>query len=135
MSETQKPSPRPNQPPTEGVQKPLFSSRVRDGVHVIAFSRSDVVDAGYINRLGDQIYHHFKTIEAPRLVIDMDNVQQLSSAALGMLIALKKVTDKQGGRICIANVREDLVQVFKLTKLNRLLKIHPSTDNAVSSLT
>lgn len=134
MSETQNPSPNPDQPPAGDVQKALFSSRIRDGVHVISFSRSDVVDAGYIERLGDQIYHHFKTVDAPRLVIDLDNVQQLSSSALGMLIALKKVTDKQGGKICLANVRDELVQVFKLTKLHKVLGLHDSTDKAISSL-
>ncbi|UCD75026.1 MAG: STAS domain-containing protein [Phycisphaerales bacterium] len=102
---------------------------------MITLAPSEMLDAHYIEKLGDEIYHHVKTIEAPRLVIDLENVRHMSSAALGMLIALKKVTDRQGGRICLANVRDDLVQVFKLTKLHKVLKIHGSIDKAVKSLT
>ena len=112
----------------------LFSSRVLNGVHVIKFSRPDVLDAYYIQRFGDQIYHHIKKLEAPRVVVDLDNVHHLSSAAIGMLIALRKIIEQRAGKICIANVSSDLWEIFKLTNLQKLLKIHDGTDKAVKSL-
>jgi anti-anti-sigma factor len=119
----------------DAAPTPLFSSRLEAGVHVIRFSRADVLDAHYIERLGDQIYHHIKSVDAPRVVIDLGNVQQLSSTALGMLIALRKViVDRQGGKIALSNVREELRKVFRITKLNKLLKIHDSTQQAIADL-
>jgi anti-anti-sigma factor len=115
-------------------QPALFEAQLRDGVHVISFSRPDVLDAAYIQRLGDDIYHHLKDISSPRVVIDLDNVRFLSSAALSMLIALKTVVDKQNGKICIANVRDEILKVFKLTKLNKMLKIHDNTEKAIKSV-
>ena len=102
---------------------------------MIRFSRADVLDAHYIEQLGDQIYHHLKTVDAPRVVVDLGNVRHLSSAALGMLIALRKViVDKQGGKIALANVREELRKVFRITKLDRLMKIHDGTQQAIAAL-
>ena len=113
----------------------LFDATVVDGVHVIMFSRSDVLDQHYIKQLGDDIYHHLKPVDSPRVVVDLGNVEFLSSSALGMLIALRKVVeDKQGGEICIANIEGDLLEVFKLMKLHKLMKIHDSRDKAVASL-
>ena len=134
MSEPRKPTPRGVEETASPAQRPLFSTRLRQGVHLIAFLRSDVLDAHYIEQLGDDLYRHLKIVDAPRVVIDLQNVQLLSSSALGMLIALKKVIDRQGGRICIANVHDDLMKVFKITKLHKLMKIHDSTDDAVESL-
>jgi anti-sigma B factor antagonist len=113
----------------------LFDATVVDGVHVVTFSRSDVLDAHYIKRLGDDLYHHLKPVEAPRVVVDLGNVEFLSSAALGMLIALRKVVEgKQKGKMCIANISGDLFEVFKLMKLHKLMKIHDSREKAVASL-
>jgi anti-anti-sigma factor len=113
----------------------LFSSRTEKNVHVIRFSRSDVLDAQYIEQLGDDIYHYLKPHPDPRVVIDLGNVNHLSSAALGMLIALNTVvTKKQKGKLCLADVDANLMQVFKITKLHKLLKIHDSTAPAVESL-
>jgi anti-anti-sigma factor len=118
----------------EPAQPALFETQLRDGVQVITFSRPDVLDAAYIQQLGDDIYHHLKDIPSPRVVIDLENVRFLSSAALSMLIALQRVVDKQGGKIGVANVRDDIVKVFKLTKVHKILKIHASTDKAMKSV-
>lgn len=134
MSKPQNPDSADTNPTAAEAASRRFSSRLQDGVHVISFSRSDVLDAHYIEKLGDDIYHFIKPVQAPRLVMDLGNVHHMSSAAIGMLIALRKVIDKKGGRICIANVSDDLIQVFKLLNLEKLMKIHDSTVSAVDSL-
>ncbi len=112
----------------------MFSSKAIDGVHVIEFTTANVIDAYYIECLGDGIYHHIREIEAPKVVIDLAMVQHLSSAALGMFIALKKVVEKKGGAIAIANVNAEIREVFKLTNLQKLIKLHDTTEKAVRSI-
>lgn len=112
-----------------------FTARVDNGVHVITFTQTNVLDAFEIEKLGDAIYDHIRTLDAPRVVVNLENVKHLSSAALGMLVALRKVVvEKKGGGIGMANINTDLLSIFKMTRLDRLIKIHDSTDKAVSSL-
>jgi anti-sigma B factor antagonist len=112
-----------------------FSATVESGVQVITFEQSNVLDAFEIEKLGDAIYHHIKALETPKVVIDLSNVDHLSSAALGMLIALRKVVvEKNGGGIAIANVSKDLRSIFKMTRLDKLTKLCDSTEKAVQSL-
>ncbi len=83
----------------------------------------------------DFIELEIKPLEAPKVVIDLSHVEHLSSAALGMLTALKQVVvDKKGGGIAIANVNKDLHSIFKMTRLDKLVKMCDSTEKAVQSL-
>jgi len=121
-------------PPARSAGSKLFSVHDDGGVHVIAFERANVLDAYEIQRLGDDIYQFIKTLDAPRVVVDLARVQHLSSSAIGMLIAIKTVVEKRDGKVAIANVSRDIMEVFKLTKLHKLIKIHDDTGKAVSSL-
>ncbi len=143
MSETKKPDPYAVQGarsdaakgPKPSAPTLRFSARIQDGVHVIKFEQSNVLDAHEIEQLGDDIYHHLKPVDTPRVVIDLENVEHFSSAALGMLIALRKiVVDKKSGGLGIANLRADLRPIFTMTKLDKLLTIHDSTEQAIYSM-
>ncbi len=127
-------TPSSDAPPHAGAASARFSSELRNGIHLITFSRGDVLDAYYIEQLGDDLMAFARTVETPRLVIEMDKVNHLSSAALGMLITLKSTVEGRGGKICLANLKDELWQIFKLTKLHKVIKIHDSTEEAVNSL-
>ena len=115
--------------------KTYFSARIENGVHVLTFEQADVLDAHEIEELGNAIYDHIKPIDMPRLVVNLEHVQHLSSAALGMLVALRKVAvDKKGGGLAMAHVGADLRSIFKMTRLDKLIPIHDNTAKAVSSL-
>lgn len=102
---------------------------------VIELAHADMTDAAFIRRVGDDIYDIVKDVEAPQLVIDFGKVERLSSGTLGMLVALKKVVvERKGGQIRVCNVDRKLKDIFKMTRLDRQLKVCESMDEAVESL-
>jgi anti-sigma B factor antagonist len=103
------------------------------GAHVVEFTRADLTDAALIKTIGDDIYHVVRRLDQPKVVVDFQNVERLSSAALGMLIALDKVITRQSGQLRIANVREDVLEIFKITRLDNVMPIRKSTQEAVDS--
>jgi anti-sigma B factor antagonist len=60
-----------------------------------------------------------------RLVIDFSDVQNISSAILGKLINLRKKLNAAGGRLNIQHVHPDLVEVFRMTRLDQMLGLEP----------
>jgi anti-sigma B factor antagonist len=58
-----------------------------------------------------------------QLVLDLGNVQSLSSAALGKLIDLKKKVVGVRGRLRIENLHPDLLDVFRITRLDQVFDI------------
>ena len=130
-----KDAPGDTPPAAEGGASARFSARVQDGVHVVTFEQSNVLDAYEIEQLGNDIYHYIKPVDAPKLVIDLGNVEHLSSAALGMLVALRKIVVQQkGGGLGIANVSKDLTSIFKMTNLDKLVGMYATTEKAIGSL-
>jgi anti-anti-sigma factor len=112
----------------------LFSTRREAGVHVITFTRPDALDALHVEQLGEDIHEHLKNFDAPRVVLDLNSVELLSSSALGVLISLNSLIEHAGGQLCLANLSDGLLSILKMTKLIGLIKIHESTAEAVQSL-
>ena len=113
---------------------PVLNVRKVDSAVILEFTRSDLTDAALIKNLGDEIYQIIKPISNPRVVIDLAQVERLSSATLGTLVALRKVIDKMGGQMRVANVASDLLAIFKMTRLDVTLHLHDNLDAAVESL-
>jgi anti-sigma B factor antagonist len=111
-----------------------FSVSLRDGIHVINFSRGDVLDAYYIEQLGEDLVDYAKKNDSARILVDMASINHLSSAALGMLVTLKSNVDAVSGRLCLSGIQHDLMQIFKLTKLNKVLEIHETLDGALAAM-
>lgn len=68
-----------------------------------------------------------------KVVIDFGNVQFLSSAALGVLILLHQRFQRAGGRLTVHALSPDLLDVFRLTKLDSLFGFDPDDDEGGSA--
>ncbi len=69
-----------------------------------------------------------------RVVIDFRNVQFLSSAVLGVIVGLGILIRDNGGNLALANVAPNLHKVFSITSLDKMIRIYPSTDEAIAAL-
>jgi anti-anti-sigma factor len=72
-----------------------------------------------LDRLFDRV------AETPKLtlVIDLGGVQFVSSTVLGRLIDLKKKVAGTGGTLKIENLHPDLLEVFRITRLDKLFDV------------
>jgi anti-sigma B factor antagonist len=79
------------------------------------------------DRVDEVAVELFKLADDPRrrkLLVDLANLEYLSSAALGKFISLGKKVQRHGGRLLLCNVHESIRELFKVTKLDHLLEIH-----------
>ncbi|MBI5366147.1 MAG: STAS domain-containing protein [Planctomycetes bacterium] len=77
-----------------------------------------------------------KLADAPykvKLVIDFNKVDYLSSAVLGKIIALNKKVAADKGQLRLCCIKPSILEVFKITKLDKVVAIHPSREAAVAS--
>ena len=56
-------------------------------------------------------------------VLDLGDIQYLLSAALGKLIKLNKKVVGGGGKLRIENLRSDILDVFRITRLDKVFDI------------
>uniref|UniRef100_J1S6X1 Anti-sigma factor antagonist n=1 Tax=Streptomyces auratus AGR0001 TaxID=1160718 RepID=J1S6X1_9ACTN len=67
------------------------------------------------------------------LVVDMERVDFLDSAGLGVLVGgLKRVRAHEGSLRLVCN-QERILKIFRITGLTKVFPIHTSVDEAVSA--
>ena len=60
-----------------------------------------------------------------RIVIDFGDVQEITSAALGRLINLKKTVGITRRKLVLRHLGPDLSHVFRITRLDQVFEIEP----------
>lgn len=115
------------------------ASRLRiaeqDGITRIEFVDRNILDEANIQQIGDEISEIIDAQENPKLLISFDNVDHLSSAALGTLITINNKIRSKDGQLKLTNIDEQIYEVFVITKLNKLFDIHEGTEKAIASFT
>lgn len=112
-------------------------SRIRvtstDGVTRIEFVDRNILDEANIQQIGDEITEIIEGQDEPKVLISFDNVDHLSSAALGTLITINNKIRGKEGQLRLANIDKQIYEVFVITRLNKLFQIHETAEQAVAS--
>lgn len=104
--------------------------RQEEGVSVVGFEDRKILEELMINAIGEKLSELAEAETDPKILLDFQNVEHLSSAALGMLITLNKQLGERGGQLVLANIRQQIYEVFKITRLNKLFNIQDTTADA-----
>ena len=67
------------------------------------------------------------------VLLNFDGVEFLSSAALGKLITFDRKVKAAKGRMKMSNIRPEILEVFQVTKLNRVFDIRGEEAEAISA--
>lgn len=108
-------------------------------ITVVEFLDRRLIDTARIEALGAQIVELINANPtAPgsplKLLINFEKVEYLSSTMLNVLIGIDNAVKRAKGQLVLANLDPELQKVFKLMKLDKVMKICKTTDEAVSTL-
>lgn len=106
----------------------------REGVTRIEFVDRNILDEANIQQIGDEITEIIESADEPKVLISFENVDHLSSAALGTLITINSKVREKGGQLRLADIHKQIYEVFVITKLNKVFQIHETSDEALASL-
>ena len=108
----------------------MMIQKVAD-IHLIEFTATSLLDAARIEEVGRELDGLIEQSGHPKFIIDFSNVTHISSAAIGVIISAHKKAVSMKGELRLAAIGPRIYEVFKLTKLDKLLKIYPDTDKAL----
>lgn len=101
----------------------------------VEFIDRNILDEANIQAIGDEIAAIIDATPNPRLLISFSNVDHLSSAALGTLISINNRMKAKKGELRLANIDPQIMEVFMITRLNRIFSIHDTTADALATFT
>jgi anti-sigma B factor antagonist len=67
-----------------------------------------------------------------RFVIDLSGVEFIDSTGLGALVAVLKVSGR--GSMVVAGAQDSVVTLFKLTRMDKVFRMFPSSGEAAAAL-
>lgn len=115
-----------------GTQSKLVVNREKDVV-IVEFVDRNILDEASIQQIGQEIADLIDATVSPKLCVSFQNVDHLSSAALGTLISINNRIREKDGQLRLAHIDPQIYEVFVITKLNKLFQIHPTTKQALAS--
>jgi anti-sigma B factor antagonist len=108
-------------------------SRVQHGVTVVHFTEAKVIDQRNINMIGAELTKMVESGGVSKMLVNMENVEYLSSAVLGKLISVHKTLLMNKGSLKLCGIGAAILEVFEITRLDKVFDIHKSEIEALES--
>ena len=113
---------------------PVAVTQEKD-IRVVEFTSNKILDEANIADIQSTLNAMVDEEPQPKLLLDFSTVDHLSSAALGALININNRIKAKNGQLRLANIKPQIFEVFVITKLNKLFRIHGTRGEALASFT
>ncbi|QDT73995.1 Anti-sigma F factor antagonist [Lacipirellula limnantheis] len=112
-----------------------INSYAKDDILTIRILDERLIDPEQLKRLFDDLYALLGKSEEQQVVLDFGSVKFMASAMLGKLVAMKKKCDEFKAKLKLCSVSPEILEVFKITKLNKVFDIQSDDAAARKSFT
>jgi len=102
-------------------------------VAVVNFLDKRILDEPTIQAIAEQLFSLVDEAGKRKVLLNFSNVEYMSSAALGKLINLHKKLTTLKGQLTMCNVIPQILEVFTITRLDKVFKIYPNEDAALET--
>ena len=114
-----------------------FYTHRRSGSHtVIEFLTPSLMSPPDLEQIGNGLFKLVEEGRPDRMVLDFSKVKYLSSQAIGIVLTLNKMLNNSaagGNNLVLCGVGPHLMQLLKITRLDRILTIKPTQADAVGA--
>jgi anti-anti-sigma factor len=101
---------------------------------IVRFTCSSLFEEETIRLIGKQLTGLAERESRPRLLLDFSQVNYFSSSLLALLIRLHKKTNSAGGRLALCGFNADLIDMFTVTQLHKMLNLFRGEQEALQAL-
>jgi anti-sigma B factor antagonist len=113
---------------------PFFTQRNDRGYTIVDFTTESLMNPLELESIGQAIYQLVDTAKPDKLLLDFTRVRYLSSQAVGIILTLnKKVSQKKGATLTLCGVGPALMQLLKITRLDKILTIKPTLADVLKA--
>ena len=103
------------------------------GAFVIEFYASSILNQSEVESIGNELFLIAAKSACSRIVVDLENVDFLSSAMIGVFIRFKMKLRKNDSDLKLCNASSELMEMLKATKLDTVFDIYDSRRSAIES--
>ena len=90
---------------------------------IISLGTRNLVDSSLIDMFGDDLSEFLESHSSREIVLDFASTEFMASATLSKLISGRQRARKNDKELVLSGLRPELLEVFKITRLDRLFRI------------
>ncbi len=109
------------------------TSQLNGEILVVGFTDSKILDNQRIEQVGKELQDVVEQAIHKKLLLNFRGVSFMSSAMITKLVMLNKRCKTNGVSLKFCEVSPNVMEVFKITKLNKLFDIQSDEEKAVAS--
>ena len=106
--------------------------RQQDGVTIVEPSGKIVGPS--VSELREVILPEIEVSDAPRILINFENVNMIDSSGLGALMEARTLASRKNGRIGVVNVGKHIRNLIVLSRIVSLFEHYDSEADGISGL-
>ena len=110
-----------------------ITTQTNGEILVIGFVDSKILDSQRIDQVGKELQESIPQAIHKKMLLNFDGVSFMSSAMITKLVMLNKTCKAQGIALKFCEVSPNVLEVFKITKLNKLFDIQEGEEKALAS--
>ncbi|QDU96907.1 STAS domain-containing protein [Lignipirellula cremea] len=100
---------------------------------VVYFNEAKILDEARIQQIGKELMDMVAKASSGKLLVCFQGVTFMSSAMIGKIILLNKKCKETNVKLKLCDICDNVLEVFKLMRLNKILDIHPDVDKAIAA--
>lgn len=104
------------------------------GVTIVSFRERSILDGPVVDAIGKDLFALVDEQARQKIVLDFTEVRHLTSSMLGVLVTLHQKSRKIRGKVVLCGLQPNLMEVFKVTRLDSLLRFAEDEAEAVRAL-
>jgi anti-sigma B factor antagonist len=102
-----------------------------NGVLVVYIPDVRLTDDSRIEGLGAEIITLINRSDVSRILLNFRNVKFMGSAMIGKIIQVNKKCKEEKVDMRVCDLNDNLLEVFRLMKLDKILQIYPTEEDAI----
>ena len=108
-----------------------LNEREQDGVIVITLE-GDMMGGPGATLLSEKLKDHLRA-DQRQFVVNMSHIEWMNSSGLGILMGGLTTVRQHGGSLKLAHVTEKILELLRITKLNRVFEVFSDEAEAIES--
>ena len=111
---------------------PELVSQHKDDILLVQFTSQKILSDVLIAQIGRELLELADEANG-KMVLDFQGVTFMSSAMIGKIVLLNKKCKASNTIAKLCNIAPSIMEVFEITRLNKVFSIYDSVDEALKS--
>ena len=112
-----------------------FTCAADSGAVVVTFLHQQLTDEDNIEQLGEALYALLEKDAQSRIILDLSQLDFVTSAVLGKFITLHRRLHRQGGALVLCSLQPNVRETLRASRLLDYFQTADSVDSAKTVLT